>query len=218
MNNNAKILLKVILGSTRPGRFGDKPAKWILEEARKQPGVEVELLDLRDYQMPFFNEPHSLAMKPGVYSDPASLAWSKKIAEADGFILVCPEYNHGPSAVLKNALDYAYTEWNKKPVGFVAYGSVGGARAVEQLRGIVTELQMVSVRNAVHIISPWFLVDEKGDLKPGALDAYKDAASGMLTQLVWWAKALKSAREEVASTDHVSGVKTAVPMKKKSVA
>jgi NAD(P)H-dependent FMN reductase len=186
--------VKIILGSTRQGRFGDKPANWIVGLAKKHAELEVELLDLRDWKMPFYNEDHSLGSEPGVYSDKVAEKWSKKIAEADAFIVVTPEYNHGYSAVLKNALDYAYTEWNNKPIAFVAYGSVGGARAVEQLRQVAVELQMAPIRNAVHIPAPWFMVDEKGDLKPGALDPFKDAAEGMITQLIWWGKALKEAR------------------------
>ena len=96
--------------------------------------------------------------------------------------------------MLKNAMDWVYQEWNNKPMGFVAYGSVGGARAVEQLRTVAVELQMAPVRNAVHIPAHWVLLDEKGVLKTGALDSYQMAAEGLLTQLVWWANALKAAR------------------------
>jgi NAD(P)H-dependent FMN reductase len=188
--------IKVILGSTRPNRFGDKPAQWILEEVKKLEGVSAELLDLRDYPMPFFNEPKSASESKEQFSDEVAVRWAKKIGEADAYIILTPEYNHGYSAVLKNALDYAYASWNKKPVGFVAWGGVGGARAVEQLREVVVELQMASVRSAVHITSSWLLVDENGNLKPGALDPFKKSAEAMLGQLLWWGKALKTAREQ----------------------
>lgn len=189
--------IKIILGSTRPSRFSDKPGAWIFEEAKKKDGVEAELLDLRDYPLPFYNEPTSpAAVKDGAYPNDIAKKWAAKIGEADGFIIVTPEYNHGTSGVLKNALDYIYAEWNDKPVGFVAYGGVGGARAVEQLRGVVIELQMAPIRSAVHIPQHWNLLDEKGNLKDGALDPFKRAAGALLDQLAWWAAALKTAREQ----------------------
>lgn len=190
--------LKIILGSTRPGRFSDKAGAWILAEAEKQAGLQAEILDLRDYPMPFFNEPISPGYKTEPYAQEAVARWTQKIAEADGCIIVSPEYNRGYSAVLKNALDYVYQEWNSKPVAFVAYGSVGGARAVEQLRQVAVELQMAPIREAVHIQAPWMLVDEKGELKSGALDPYAPGAQSMLTQLAWWAQALKDGRARTA--------------------
>ena len=187
--------VKVIIGSTRPGRFGDKPAAWVAELAKQQVGFEVEVLDVRDYPMPFFNEPVSLSSSGGKVSYPEAIAWAKKIGEADAFVIMAPEYNHGYPAVLKNALDYAYAEWNNKPVGFVGYGSVGGARSVEQLRLVVAELQMASVRTSVHIMAPWTLSDEQGNLSAGALDQYAQSAQSMLEQLGRWGRALKVARE-----------------------
>lgn len=186
--------IKIILGSTRPNRFSEKPGKWMLEIAKKK--AEVELLDLRDYPLPFYEEPVSPVMiKNGAYSNESCRKWAGKIREADAFIIVSPEYNHGISGVLKNALDSVYTEWNKKPVGFVAYGGVGGARAVEHLRGVAIELQMVPIRNAVHIPQPWNLLDEKGNLKEGALDSFRDAAEALLLQLLEWAEILKAVRK-----------------------
>src|SRR3989338_10619903 len=187
MSVKNSLRIKIILGSTRPGRFSEHPGRLILEKANKVADVEEEILDLRDYEMPFFNEAISPSSKKGDYENEAVQRWAKKIGEADGFLIVSAEYNHGPAAVLKNALDYIYKEWNNKPVGFVAYGSAGGARAVEQLRAGAIELQMAPVRNAVHIMAPWFLRDEKGNLKSGALDSYQGAAEALLTQLVWWA-------------------------------
>jgi len=190
------IKIKIILGSTRPNRFSDKPGAWILEETKKKEGVDVELLDLRDYPLPFYNEPMSPAMiKDGAYPNDIAKKWATKIREADAFIIVTPEYNHGISGVLKNALDYIYAEWNNKPVGFVAYGGVGGARSVEHLRGVAVELQMTPIRNAVHIPQHWNLLDENGNLKAGALDSFNKTANELLNQLIWWAGALKTARE-----------------------
>ncbi len=191
-----KLKIKIILGSTRPNRFSEKAGKWVHEESKKDDTMDVELLDLRDYPLPFFNEPMSPAMvKDGMYPNEIAKKWASKIREADAFIIVTPEYNHGTSGVLKNALDYIYAEWNNKPVGFVSYGSVGGARAVEQLRQIAVELQMAPIRNAVHIPQHWNLLDEKGNLKDGALDSFSGSVDALFGQLIWWASALKSARE-----------------------
>lgn len=191
-DKNEQLNVAVIIGSTREGRFGDKPALWISDLA-KSAGMSVEVLDLRDYDMPFFAEDHSLGHDPKI-SDPTALKWANKIASKDAYIVVSPEYNHSTSGVLKNAMDYAYSEWNKKPIAFVAYGSVGGARAVEHLRAIAIELQMAPVRQAVHIVAPWFLVDENNQLKAGALEQYTESAKTMLEQLIWWGNALKNAR------------------------
>lgn len=189
--------IKIILGSTRPNRFSDKPGRWIYEEVKKKDGVEGELLDLRDYPFPFFDEPMSPGMiTDGAYPNEIAKRWADKIRDADAFIIVAPEYNHGISGVLKNALDYIYAEWNNKPVGFVAYGSVGGARSVEHLRGVAVELQMAPIRNAVHIPQHWNLLDQSGNLKEGSLDPLKGNAEALINQLVWWAKALKTAREQ----------------------
>jgi len=157
----------------------------------------VELLDLRDYPLPLFDQalsPTAAMMKEGAYPYAVSAKWTEKIGEADGFIFTVAEYNHGYSSVLKNAFDYVAKEWHKKPVAFVGYGTVGGARAVEQLRAVVAEQQMVSIRAAVHIISPWMLpknTDGTTDLSLG--DANADM---MLDQLIWWGEALKIAREK----------------------
>ena len=195
MTDQNKLKIQVILGSTRQGRFSDKPGKWILAEAQKKDGVEAELVDLRDFPLPFFDEPMGPASLQGKYSTEIAAQWAKKVAEADAYIIAAPEYNHGYPAVLKNALDYAYSEWNNKPIGFVSWGGVAGARSVEQLREVAIELQMAPIRNAVHIPSFWTLLDEKGNLKADALDPMNDSAGKMLDQLIWWAKALKTARE-----------------------
>lgn len=197
MHTTPKINIKVIIGSTRQNRFSEYPARWIYEEAKKASDTDVELLDLRDYPLPFFNEPMSPAMvKDGVYPNEIARTWAEKIREADAFIMVTPEYNHSASGVLKNALDYIYAEWNNKPVGFIAYGGVGGARAVEHLRGIAVELQMAPIRNAIHIPQHWNMLDENGKLKAGALDSFNGSAKAFLEQLLWWAKALKAAQEQ----------------------
>jgi NAD(P)H-dependent FMN reductase len=190
----ATLKIKIILASIRPNRFGDKPAEWLLDLAKEQPSAEFELLDLKDYQLPIFAEAQSPSAAKGVYDSPEVNRWAAKIAAADGFIIVTPEYNHGYPASLKNNLDYLYQEWNKKPVAFVSYGSAGGARAVEQLRQVAVELQMAPLRSAVHIFTPWNLVAADGSLNPGALDSYVPSAQHLLEQLMWWAEALAQAR------------------------
>ncbi|HUC31322.1 MAG TPA: NAD(P)H-dependent oxidoreductase [Candidatus Paceibacterota bacterium] len=128
--------IKVILGSIREGRFGDKPAKWIFEKAKAK-GLDVELLDLKDYPLPMFAEAQVPAAVSGNYPNEVAKKWAAKIGEADGFIFVTPEYNHGYPSVLKNALDFIFGEWNNKPGAFVGYGVNGAARAVEQLKQVV---------------------------------------------------------------------------------
>ena len=185
--------IQIILGSTRQGRFGDKPAQWIFEKTAKLPGVEAELLDLREHPLPFFDEPVSPGMSDGKYANPEAAKWAKKIGEADAYIIVAAEYNHGYTAVLKNALDYVYKEWNNKPVAFVSYGgAAGGARAVEQLRQVVVELQMTPIRATVLIPMYWSLLDEQGGLNTETLE---EGGDKMLEQLVSWAKTLKASKK-----------------------
>lgn len=182
----------IIIGSTREGRFGDKPAAWMHTLARQRSDLQFELIDLRDHPLPFFDEALPLTWAPAKNS--AAQAWAAKIASLDGFIVVTPEYNHGPSAVLKNALDYAYAEFNRKPIAFVGYGGVGAARAIEQLRLNAVELQMAPIHNAVHIGMVEFL----GILQQGkGFDDYPhlaQSANGLLDDLAWWAASLKNAR------------------------
>ena len=185
----------IVVGSTREGRFADKPAQWFHGIASQRTDITAELIDLRDYPMPFFDEALSPAWAP-VKSE-AAQRWAQKLATLDGLVVITAEYNHGPTAVLKNAFDYAYKEFARKPIGFVGYGGVGAARAVEQLRLVATELQMAPVRNAVHMGMVEFLgVWQQGK----SFDDYPhlaQSAKGLLDDMAWWAKALKSAREAV---------------------
>lgn len=188
----------VIVGSTRPNRFADIPAAWIIEGARARSDFQIEVLDLREHPLPYFNEPAPVAYSGGKFLEPAAEAWRHRIAQYDGFIVLAAEYNHGPTAVLKNALDSASYEWNRKPIGFVGYGGVGGARAIEHLRGIAVELQMAPVKQEVNIATePYLGVIQQGK----SLDDYAylvQARSAMFDNLVWWGGALKSAREAEA--------------------
>mgnify|MGYP000971277840 FL=1 len=195
--NNKTLNIKVIAGSTREGRFSDKAAVWIAEEIKTQNEVVVEVLDLRDYNMPFFNEPVSPSFKQEPFKDEAVARFTKKIAEADAFVIVTPEYNHGTSGVLKNALDWVYPEWNNKPVAFVSYGGVSGARAVEQLRLNAVELQMAPIRAAVHIPGEQYFQVLFGKMDAKDLFALVSKQSeAMISQLLWWTRALKNAREQ----------------------
>lgn len=185
----------IVIGSTREGRFGEKPAHWIHEIAKQHTGLDFEMVDLRDHPLPFFNEPMSPAWAPA--KNAAAQRWADKLATLDGLIVVTPEYNHGPSAVLKNALDYAYKEFIRKPIGFVGYGGVGAARAVEQLRLVAIELQMAPVRNAVHIGMVEFLGIWQQGKSFEDFPHLAQAAKGMLDDIAWWATVLKTAREAV---------------------
>lgn len=189
----AKPRIGVIIGSTRPGRFGDKPAEWIAERAKATGEFEVEIVDLRDYPLPFFDEQTSPAYAPS--NADGAKAWQDKVASLDGYIITAAEYNRGPTAVLKNALDYSYNEWNNKPVAFVGYGGVGGARAIEQLRLHAVELQMNPIRNGVHIVWADYAQIASGDKKLSDFAHLNDAADGMLRQFGWWTRALKIARD-----------------------
>ncbi len=187
--------VKVIVGSTRQNRFSEKVLPWLSRTLSERSEFSVDVLDLKAHPLPLFDAPVSPSyVTDGNYNNEAINAWAKEIGAADAYIIIAPEYNHGYTAVLKNALDVVYGEWNRKVVGFVSYGSVGGGRVVEQLREVAVELQMASTRTAVHINTPWNLLNEDGSLKDGSLDAYTGQLNGMLDQLAWWGEALKAAR------------------------
>lgn len=194
----------VIVGTTRQGRFSEKAASYILREASKLKEIEVELVDLRDYPLPFFDEsvpPSMLEAAKHEYQNDIVRKWTRKIDEADGFIIITAEYNHGYPAVLKNALDYVFKGWNKKPVGFVGYGSTGASRAIEQLKEVAIELQMVPIRNAIHIPFQVYMavMNEKLPVDPELFkplrEGYKDHVATFFDELVWATHALKSARD-----------------------
>ncbi len=190
-------VVSVIVGSTRQGRFSEKPAQWILDHLRKREGIEARLLDLRHYPMPFFDEPVPPAM-PGraPYSNEVVQRWTGQIAASDAFVFVTPEYNFGPPAVLKNAIDWVYAEWNRKAAAFVSYGSALGARGVQQLRATLVELQLVPIRSSVHVpIATLMAHFQGGDVVKG-LAELDSKADGMIDDLLWWTRVLKAAREE----------------------
>ena len=188
-------VLSVIVGSTRQGRFSERPARWILQHHKQRTSIDARLLDLRDFPMPFFDQPMPPAM-PGrpPYENEVVKAWTAEIARSDGFIFVTAEYNYGPPAVLKNALDWVYPEWNRKAAAFVSYGSVSGARSVQQLRETAIELQMAPVRSSVHIpVATLWAHFQGGDVETG-LAELEASAKTMIDDLLWWTAALKTAR------------------------
>jgi len=181
--------IAIILGSTRPGRNGEAVARWVVEQARGRSDAEYELVDLRDHPLPHLDEAVPASM--GMYSQPHTKEWAATIAAYDGFVFVTPEYNHGTTGVLKNALDYLYAEWNNKAAAFVSYGSAGGVRAVEHLRLIVGELQMADVRQQVQF-SLFHDFESFSTFVPGPQHAANAAV--MLDQLVAWSDALATVR------------------------
>lgn len=184
----------LIIGSTRPNRFSDHTAKFIIEGAKARSDFSLDVLDLRDHPLPFFNEPAPPAYSPGgKYHEPAAEAWRQKIGQYDGFIATVSEYNHGPTAVLKNAFDSAFFEWNRKPIGFIGHGGVGGARAIEQMRGVVIELQMAPIKHEVNVArEPYFGVLQGKSLSD--FDYLVQSREALFDHLVWWGNALKTAR------------------------
>jgi NAD(P)H-dependent FMN reductase len=187
----------IIMSTTRDSRFAEKPANWILDKAKAHDGIEADLIDLRDFDLPFFDEKATNLWVPS--ENARAVQWQQKLAKYDGFIFVVAEYNHSISGVLKNALDQAYLEWVRKPAAFVGYGGVGASRAVQHLRNIVGELQMASIREAVHIGGGEFLkVSPMGDNKDMSEidEIIAPKANDLLDDLVWWGEALKAARAQ----------------------
>lgn len=195
----SKAKIAVIIGSTRDTRLAPKPAEWIFNLAKGHPELDVELVDLKSFDLPFFNEPASNLWMPS--KDPRAVAWQNKIGTFDGYIFVVAEYNRSITGALKNALDQAYKEWMRKPAGYIGYGSVGAARAVEHLRLINIELQMVPTRSGVHIGGSEFakIHPMMGNQPISAVEeAILPSAKAMLDELAWWAKATRAARSEDA--------------------
>ncbi|WP_331000920.1 NAD(P)H-dependent oxidoreductase [Paracoccus denitrificans] len=183
--------LGVIVGSTRAGRFADRPASWIAAKAEGA-GFDVAQVDLRDFAMPFLGDPAATKAQQA-----AAQAFADKVSTFDAYVFTVAEYNHAPTAVLKNALDHA--EWARKPAGLVGYGGVGGARAVEHVRAIAAELEMVAMQTAVHIPFGDYLAISKGEARIDRLDHLERSADKMLAQLAWWARALQAARSREES-------------------
>ncbi|QKV74583.1 NADPH-dependent FMN reductase [Amycolatopsis sp. Hca4] len=181
--------LAIVLGSTRPGRNGAAVADWVLTRAKERTGADYELVDLLDHPLPHLDEP--IPASAGKYAGEHTKAWAATIARFDGFVFVTPEYNHSTSAVLKNAIDYLYREWNNKAAAFVSYGSLGGARAIEHLRAICSELQLAHVRQQ---LSFSLVNDFRNHTTFTPAPAHDQAATILFDQLESWAGALKTVR------------------------
>ena len=181
----------IIVGSTRPGRRADIIAKWVHDLAKPRTDAAFEVVDLRDYDLPMLDEPMPPSM--GNYAHHHTKVWAAKIEALDGFVFVTPEYNHSISGALKNAIDFLYKEWNNKVAGFVSYGTTGGARAVEHLRGIMGEIQIANVRAHVSL-SLYTDFENFTVFKPAP--NHLTQVSTMLDQLVSWGGALKTVREQ----------------------
>ena len=181
--------IAIVTGSTRPGRNSDAVARWVHRLAQQRSDAWFELVDIADYQLPLFDEPMSPMF--GQYTRPHTRAWSEKIASFDGYVFVTPEYNHGIPGALKNALDFLYHEWNHKAAGFVSYGGAGGARVVEQLRLVMSELMVATVRAQV-MLSLVTDFEQFRTFKP--LPHHEAEVATMLDQVVSWAAALKAIR------------------------
>ncbi|MEK7572034.1 MAG: NAD(P)H-dependent oxidoreductase [Patescibacteria group bacterium] len=194
-----KILIKVILGSTRPGRFGDQPAQWIMNLAKEYPEATFELVDLQKVNLPFLDEPVPALF--GQYSKEHSKAWSKTIGEADGFIFVTPEYNSGVPASFKNAVDFLAAEWRYKPVAFVSYGAGGGGiLAVNNWRSIFAYLGIFGLSDHVLFIEYYKHLDKDGKLIPSE----EQIAGGhkLLKNIAFWSEKLKPIRQELTTTNN----------------
>ncbi len=188
--------IKIILGSIREGRKSESIGKWVLDEARKISNADFEIIDPKEYPLPLFSDaiPPAYTEKP--YKDDVREKLSNKIDEADGFIFITPEYNHGYTSVMKNLLDSFYKEWTIKPGTFVSYGgAAGGSRAVEQLRQVLVELQMVPIREAIHIVGVFNAFDDRGLVKEEIKSKHK--LDDVINKIVWWSEVLKEARSKV---------------------
>jgi NAD(P)H-dependent FMN reductase len=179
----------IIIGSTRPGRKAEAVARWVYEIAVKRTDASFELVDIAEFELPHLDE--AIPPMANKYSKAHTKAWAAKIGSFDAFVFVTPEYNHSTSGALKNAIDFLFREWNDKAAGFVGYGSVGGARAVEQLRLVMGEIKIADVRAQV-ALSLFTDFEKFTTLRPGA---HQEAAvNAMLDDLVPWGEALKTLR------------------------
>src|SRR5271157_3286388 len=181
--------IAIVVGSTRPGRKADVVAQWVHGIAKKRKEAEFEIVDIKDFSLPLLDEPMPPSL--GQYTKPHTKAWAAKIDGFDAFVFVTPEYSHGPTAALKNALDFIYKEWNNKAAGFVGYGSMGGARSVEQLRLNLAELQVATVRAQV-MLSLFTDFENYTTFKPAPM--HEQYVNTMLDQLIAWGGALKTLR------------------------
>lgn len=192
---STRLRIALIIASTRTTRFADLIVPWVDHQLRSRQEIELDVIDVRDVALPYYDLPTPPAFARRQYTSEAERALGERIDAAEGFVMVTNEFNHGYSAALKNVLDHYFAEFEHKPVAFVGYGNVGGARAVEQLRQVVAELSMVSVRESVHVVGMQFpAVREGGQAAAGVFAALEPRMTAMIDHLLWWARALTQAR------------------------
>ncbi|HEX4057023.1 MAG TPA: NAD(P)H-dependent oxidoreductase [Galbitalea sp.] len=186
----------IIVASTRTKRFADYPLKWLLEQIKDESRLTFEVLDLREHTLPHEILQNSPAANPRKYESDDHREIGELFDKADGFLVLANEYNHGYSAPLKNTLDHFFVELNRKPISFLGYGNVGGARAIEQLRQVADELDMASVRPTVNILGKYVMDIRGGNENVTEVFApLEERLTALLNDLDWWARALKAARD-----------------------
>jgi len=187
--------IAIIVGSTRRGRRSEAVAQWVAQHADKRDDAEFAVIDLGDLELPMFSDatPPSLGKRP---ADPRVRQWAAEVASFDGFVFVTPEYNHSMPGVLKNAIDHLFLPWHHKAAGFVSYGSTGGVRAVEQLRLVLAEVKVATVRSqvALSLFTDFEISDpaEPGEFRPS--EAHEPVLNTMFDELIAWTNALAPLR------------------------
>jgi len=187
--------ISLIVGTTREGRFSDHVARWVTSWLAANSDLDIDVLDLRDHPLPFFDGPPP-AYTGRDYPDPAVEALGRRIDQADGYIVLAGEYNHGYPAVLKNAMDHTFVEWRRKPISFIGWGNVGGARAIEQLRQVAVEFEMAPLRHAVHILPDIMRAhrDQADATDTEVFESLGPKLSQLVADLTWWACCLANGR------------------------
>ncbi|HEY4269133.1 MAG TPA: NAD(P)H-dependent oxidoreductase [Galbitalea sp.] len=185
----------IIVASTRTTRFADFPLGWVKERTSGRSDFSFEVLDLRENLLPFYDLQSAPSMAPRAYETDLAREIGEKLDAADGFLVITNEYNHGYSAALKNLLDHYFVEFNRKPISYVGYGNAGGSRAIEQLRQVAGELDMVSVRPTVHVFGPQLMeIRQDPSAAPRIFASLEPRLELLLSDLHWWASALHTAR------------------------
>lgn len=200
-SSSSKPHVGLLVGSTRQGRSSGLPADWMLACCRTEALFETEWIDLRDYPMPWFNDDMAPSARPS--QEPLARRWTALLERLDGLVVITPEYNHGPPAVLKNAFDHVAGELVRKPIAFVGYGEVGAARAIEQLRLMAIELDMVPLRAAVHIGVQEMAAAHRQERPLGDDPRLAQQALRLVRHVGWWADLLSAHRRRVE--EHTPG-------------
>ncbi|MGC5012271.1 NADPH-dependent FMN reductase [Streptosporangium sp. DT93] len=191
----AALRVAVIVGSARGGRVGPSVAEWFVRQAEQRTDLVLDVVDVATLDLPVSMPDWDGLPDPAPATQAALAEVTPRLAAAEAFVIVTPEYNHSFPASLKNLVDWHFTQWQAKPIGFVSYGGVGGGlRAVEQLRQVFAELHAMTVRDSVSLHGPWSGLGEDG--RPLDAAVCEDAAKNMLDQLLWWGRALRAARAE----------------------